>query len=67
MKRLRPTDVETHGAGDLDELRLHLRLQRDLKNVGSFERLMHVALRLIAPHFDAPLGAVFAPHKSGRS
>lgn len=43
------------------ELRLLLQLRRDLDRVGSFERLMHVALRLLAPHFGAPAGVVFAP------
>ncbi|MFQ5599327.1 MAG: GAF domain-containing protein [Candidatus Krumholzibacteriia bacterium] len=48
------------------ELQLLLRLQRDLKQVGSFDRLMHVALRLMAPHFDAPDGIVLKPGRVGK-
>jgi PAS domain S-box-containing protein len=49
-----------HAADEMRELRLRLQLQRDLRDVGSFDRLIHVFLRSVAPHFGATDGVVLA-------
>jgi PAS domain S-box-containing protein len=48
---------------DASELRLHFALEHEIDRVGSFERLMHVALRLMVPHFGASHGVVLAPER----
>jgi PAS domain S-box-containing protein len=50
---------------DAAELRLLHQLQHESQRAGSFERLMHVALRFVAPHFNAPHGVVLAPERAG--
>ena len=48
---------------DARELRLHFDLEHEIDRVGSFERLMHVAVRLLVPHFGASHGLVLAPER----
>src|SRR4029453_6877422 len=49
------------------ELRLLHVLQQEIEHVRSFDRLMHVALRIVMPHFTATHGVVFAPERAGTS
>ena len=50
---------------DIQELRLLQSLQREIERVGSFDRLMHVALRVLAAHFTAAHGVVLASERGG--
>jgi PAS domain S-box-containing protein len=45
------------------ELELGQRLQYQLEGAASFDRLMHVALRVVAPHLGATHGVVLAPER----
>jgi len=50
---------------DAQELRLLHSLQHEIERVGSFDRLMHVALRVLVPHFAAAHGVVLASERGG--
>jgi hypothetical protein len=50
---------------DVRDLTALLRLQRDLKNIGSFERLLHVVLRLAVSRFQAQYAAAIAADRHG--
>ncbi len=50
---------------ELEALRLTLRIERELHDVGSFERVAHVVLRAVVPHFRASAGVVLAASRSG--
>ena len=46
------------------ELRLLFGLHHEVERVGSFDRLMHVAVRVLAPHFRATHAVVLAPERA---
>jgi PAS domain S-box-containing protein len=50
---------------DTHELRLLHSLQREIERVGSFDRLMHVALRVLVPLFGASHGVALASERGG--
>jgi PAS domain S-box-containing protein len=52
-------------AEDVRELRLRWQLLRELRHVGSVDRLLHVALRELAPHFGATDGVAVATDRTG--
>jgi len=53
--------AKVQGPGsETGELRLLDTLRREIDRVGSFDRLMHVLLRVVQPHFAAHAGIVWA-------
>jgi hypothetical protein len=56
----------TPETGDVPELRFTLNLQNATKHVASRDRLLHVALRHLAPYFAAPNAIVFVRERSDR-
>ena len=58
----RPGALQTQEAA---EFRLLEPLRHEIERVGSFDRLMHVVLRLVQPHFGAAQCAVLAPERAG--
>jgi PAS domain S-box-containing protein len=49
---------------DIQELRLLFGLRHEIERVGSFDRLMHVAVRILAPYFGATQAVVLAPERA---